>query len=167
MSVCPHCHHRVPLEAHPLYWHLLTMQLVIVCLMIIFLYLKMINWAMFFLVINIIIAVAKMIVSPILQKFTVDTNCDNVEWRTAKIVFAPAVKYPDLFLMSTSVVQLRFEKNARSVPVRIEPFSNLDEKNYTCKISFIRMPLLDESSVTFSLEDNDKCVGEGRFVSQA
>ena len=106
-----------------------------------------------------------MVIGNLFQKFTVDTDENKrTAWQLAEIVFEPSVHNPQIFLNSTSVVQLRPAKQANAASVRIEPIKSLGGKKYKCKLAAIQAEIPCDSGTEFSLEDNDKIIAQGAFI---
>ena len=165
LSVCPNCKHRVPLAAHPLYWVCTILADVTVGLSVVFICLRMMLWVKIFFILTVILLIMRMVIGNLFQKFTVDTDEDKrTTWQPAEIVFDSSIHNPQIFLNSTSVVQLRPAKQANAASVRIEPIKALGGKKYKCKLASIQMTAPYESGTEFSIEENGKVLGQGLFI---
>lgn len=119
-------------------------------------------------IISLIIAISLFFIyqvsSLLLNKFVkYDDDAKDDKYYKCSVELTEHVKHPKLYFYGTSVVLLLFEKKAVPVPVRIEPLE-MNDKICKCKIAFVlEKPTEEFVGNAFTLIDNDKIVGKGRF----
>ena len=161
---CNICRHFIPIKSHFGVGIILVLE---ICLMIISIYLfvnskMMYGYISFFA--YIVLLFTRSILEVVLGKFVkYDDDAKGDKYYKCSVELTNNMKHPKLYFHGTSVVLLLFEQKTAPIPVRVEPLE-INYKSCKCKIAFVlEKPTEEFVGNAFTLIDNDKIVGKGRF----
>lgn len=163
---CTSCNRKIPVKRHFASWIVFSLTICLFCLSLYLIATGSVIYGCFTFALYVISQFTEAILEVIFGKFVkYNDDAKNDKYYKCSVELMEHVKHPKLYFYGTSVVLLLFEKKAVPVPVQIEPLE-MNDRSCKCKIAFVlEKPTEEFAGKAFTLIDNDKTVGKGRFES--